>query len=91
MVPQTLKAIFTSVQIMNSRTSRRFLQSRITPDMEKKLVFLTSQVTQLPELYGTVPTVGSVVDPKLCCSVPDSDHTFQEISDPDRDPDPNPT
>ncbi|OAD54141.1 Integrator complex subunit 3 like protein [Eufriesea mexicana] len=26
------------------RTSRRFLQSRLTPDMERKLVFLTSQV-----------------------------------------------
>jgi integrator complex subunit 3 len=31
-------------QLMETRTSRRFLQSRITPEMEKKLVFLTSQV-----------------------------------------------
>ena len=31
-------------QLMHTRTSRRFLQSRITPEMEKKLVFLTSQV-----------------------------------------------
>jgi integrator complex subunit 3 len=43
--PTNLHPTFTGlVQIMNSRTSRRFLQSRITPDMEKKLVFLTSQV-----------------------------------------------
>lgn len=43
--PTNLSPTFTGlVQIMNTRTSRRFLQSRITPDMEKKLVFLTSQV-----------------------------------------------
>lgn len=43
--PTNLHPNFTGlVQIMNTRTSRRFLQSRITPDMEKKLVFLTSQV-----------------------------------------------
>lgn len=43
--PTALAPTFTGlVQIMHSRTSRRFLQSRITPDMEKKLVFLTSQV-----------------------------------------------
>ena len=29
---------------MQTRTSRRFLQCRLTPDMEKKMVFLTSQV-----------------------------------------------
>jgi integrator complex subunit 3 len=32
------------VPLMQMRTSRRYLQSRITPEMEKKLVFLTSQV-----------------------------------------------
>lgn len=32
-------------QLMHTRTSRRFLQSRITPEMEKKLVFLTSSVS----------------------------------------------
>lgn len=43
--PTNLSPTFTGlVQVMNMRTSRRFLQSRITPDMEKKLVFLTSQV-----------------------------------------------
>ena len=29
--------------LMHTRTSRRFLQSRITPEMEKKIFFLTSQ------------------------------------------------
>ena len=43
--PSALAVDFTGVvQVMKVRTSRRFLQSRITPDMEKKLVFLTSQV-----------------------------------------------
>jgi len=43
--PTSLAPTFTGItQIMNTRTSRRFLQSRITPDMEKKLVYLTSQV-----------------------------------------------
>ncbi|XP_013140527.1 PREDICTED: integrator complex subunit 3 homolog [Papilio polytes] len=43
--PRSLCPNFTSVlQILNTRTSRRYLQSRITPDMERKLVFLTSQV-----------------------------------------------
>ncbi|XP_019696020.1 integrator complex subunit 3 isoform X1 [Harpegnathos saltator] len=32
------------LQLLQTRTSRRFLQSRLTPDMERKLVFLTSQV-----------------------------------------------
>ena len=35
------------VSLMQMRTSRRYLQSRITPEMEKKLVFLTSQVRKL--------------------------------------------
>ena len=44
--PKHLAPNFTGVtQLMHTRTSRRFLQSRITPEMEKKLVFLTSQVT----------------------------------------------
>ena len=42
--PTNLSPTFTGLmQIMQMRTSRRFLQSRITPEMEKKLVFLTSQ------------------------------------------------
>ena len=32
------------LSILQTRTSRRFLQSRLTPDMEQKLVFLTSNV-----------------------------------------------
>lgn len=43
--PRSLSPTFTGVlQLLQSRTSRRFLQSRLTPDMERKLVFLTSQV-----------------------------------------------
>lgn len=30
--------------MLQNRTSRRFLQSRLTPEMERKLVYLTSQV-----------------------------------------------
>ncbi|XP_071450149.1 integrator complex subunit 3 [Hetaerina americana] len=43
--PKSLCPTFSGVlQLLQSRTSRRFLQSRLTPDMEKKIVFLTSQV-----------------------------------------------
>ncbi|KAM3965550.1 integrator complex subunit 3 [Aphomia sociella] len=43
--PKTLCPTFTNVlQLLHTRTSRRYLQSRLTPDMERKLVFLTSQV-----------------------------------------------
>ncbi|XP_066993064.2 integrator complex subunit 3 isoform X2 [Anabrus simplex] len=43
--PKTLCPTFTGIlQLLQTRTSRRFLQSRLTPDMERKLVFLTSQV-----------------------------------------------
>lgn len=43
--PKSLCPTFTSIlQLLQTRTSRRYLQSRLTPDMEKKLVFLTSQV-----------------------------------------------
>ncbi|CAG4935167.1 unnamed protein product [Colias eurytheme] len=43
--PKTLSPTFTNVlQLLQTRTSRRYLQSRLTPDMERKLVFLTSQV-----------------------------------------------
>ncbi|GLH05303.1 Integrator complex subunit 3 homolog [Gryllus bimaculatus] len=43
--PKGLCSTFTGIlQLMQTRTSRRFLQSRLTPDMERKLVFLTSQV-----------------------------------------------
>lgn len=43
--PRTLSPTFSGLpQLMETRTSRRFLQCRITPEMEKKLVFLTSQV-----------------------------------------------
>ena len=44
--PRTLSPTFSGLaQLMETRTSRRFLQCRITPEMEKKLVFLTSQVS----------------------------------------------
>ncbi|RZF35820.1 hypothetical protein LSTR_LSTR006278 [Laodelphax striatellus] len=44
-IPKTLAPNFTGVlQLLQSRTSRRFLQSRLTPDMERKMVFLTSSV-----------------------------------------------
>ncbi|XP_021933684.1 integrator complex subunit 3 isoform X2 [Zootermopsis nevadensis] len=43
--PKSLCPTFTGIlQLLQTRTSRRFLQSRLTPDMERKLVFLTSQV-----------------------------------------------
>lgn len=43
--PKSLTPAFTGVlQLLQTRTSRRFLQSRLTPEMERKLVFLTSQV-----------------------------------------------
>ncbi|KRT78830.1 hypothetical protein AMK59_7723 [Oryctes borbonicus] len=43
--PKTLSPSFSGVlQLLQTRTSRRFLQSRLTPEMERKLVFLTSQV-----------------------------------------------
>lgn len=43
--PKTLCPTFTNIlQLLQTRTSRRYLQSRLTPDMERKLVFLTSQV-----------------------------------------------
>ncbi|KAJ2949698.1 hypothetical protein O0L34_g15629 [Tuta absoluta] len=43
--PKSLCPTFTTIQqLMQTRTSRRYLQSRLTPDMERKLVFLTSQV-----------------------------------------------
>lgn len=43
--PTSLHPTFTGIQqVMQTRTPRRFLQSRLTPDMERKIVFLTSQV-----------------------------------------------
>ncbi|KAG8191408.1 hypothetical protein JTE90_010584 [Oedothorax gibbosus] len=43
--PSSLAPTFTGVaQLLAMRTSRRFLQCRLTPDMEKKIAFLTSQV-----------------------------------------------
>lgn len=43
--PKSLAPTFTGViQLMHTRTSRRFLQSRITPEMERKLYFFTSNV-----------------------------------------------
>lgn len=43
--PKSLCPSFTSIlQLLQTRTSRRYLQSRLTPEMERKLVFLTSQV-----------------------------------------------
>lgn len=43
--PSSLSTTFTGItQLMQTRTSRRFLQCRLTPEMERKVVFLTSQV-----------------------------------------------
>lgn len=43
--PKSLCPTFTSVlQVCQIRTSRKYFLARITPDMEKKLVFLTSEV-----------------------------------------------
>jgi len=43
--PKALSPSFTGLlQLMQTRTSRRFLFLRLTPDMEKKIVFLTSSV-----------------------------------------------
>ncbi|GFY70429.1 integrator complex subunit 3 [Trichonephila inaurata madagascariensis] len=43
--PASFSPTFTGVaQLLAMRTSRRFLQCRLTPDMEKKIAFLTSQV-----------------------------------------------
>ncbi|XP_050442209.1 integrator complex subunit 3 isoform X1 [Adelges cooleyi] len=44
--PYSLSTSLTNgvIQILETRTSRRFLQSRLTPDMERKLVFFTSSV-----------------------------------------------
>lgn len=43
--PKSLCSNFNGIlQLLQTRTSRRFLQSRLTPEMERKLVFLTSQV-----------------------------------------------
>jgi integrator complex subunit 3 len=43
--PKNLSPNFTGIQqLLQTRTSRRFLMSRLTPDMEKKIVFLTSNV-----------------------------------------------
>nr|CAD7452925.1 unnamed protein product [Timema tahoe] len=43
--PKTLCPNFTGIlQLLQTRTSRRFFQSRLTPEMERKLVFLTSSV-----------------------------------------------
>uniref|UniRef100_A0A8C3IKJ1 Integrator complex subunit 3 n=1 Tax=Chrysemys picta bellii TaxID=8478 RepID=A0A8C3IKJ1_CHRPI len=43
--PQALSAQFTGVlQLLQLRTSRKFLACRLTPDMETKLLFMTSRV-----------------------------------------------
>ncbi|XP_051992722.1 integrator complex subunit 3 [Xyrauchen texanus] len=43
--PQTLNPQFTGIlQLLTSRTSRKFLACRLTPDMETKLLFMTSRV-----------------------------------------------
>ena len=47
MHPKSLSPTFGGItQLMRTRTSRRFLQSRITPEMEKKLLFLTTHVSR---------------------------------------------
>lgn len=34
------------LQLLTARTSRKFLACRLTPDMETKLLFMTSRVTR---------------------------------------------
>jgi len=44
--PQALSPQFTGIlQLLQSRTSRKFLACRLTPDMETKLLFMTSRVS----------------------------------------------
>lgn len=51
--PRSLSPTFSGfAQLMQTRTSRRFLQSRITPEMEKKIVFFTSQVKHPLLIYN---------------------------------------
>lgn len=38
------------LQLLTARTSRKFLACRLTPDMETKLLFMTSRVTIPPVL-----------------------------------------
>lgn len=43
--PKSLCPMFTGVwQLLQIRTSRRFLQSRLTPEIERKLLFMTNNV-----------------------------------------------
>ena len=43
--PSALSPTFTGIhQLMQMRTSRRLIASRLTPDMENKLAFLMSKV-----------------------------------------------
>ena len=43
--PQSLNSQFTGIdQLLSMRTSRKYLASRLTPDMENKIAFLTSKV-----------------------------------------------
>jgi len=43
--PKSLSPHLTGVnQLLSMRTSRKYLQSRLTPDMEKKIFYLTHQV-----------------------------------------------
>ncbi|XP_050319375.1 integrator complex subunit 3 homolog [Bactrocera neohumeralis] len=43
--PESLHPTFTGIwQLLQTRTSRRFLQSRLTPEIERKLTFLASSV-----------------------------------------------
>uniref|UniRef100_A0A336LPS8 SOSS complex subunit A homolog n=1 Tax=Culicoides sonorensis TaxID=179676 RepID=A0A336LPS8_CULSO len=45
LTPKKLHPQFSGIwQILQTRTSRRFLQCRLTPDMERKLIFLTNNV-----------------------------------------------
>lgn len=46
------------LQLLTSRTSRKFLACRLTPDMETKLLFMTSRVstqTLIPDTQTTIP------------------------------------
>ncbi|NXM63345.1 INT3 protein, partial [Illadopsis cleaveri] len=63
--PQVLSSQFTGVlQLLQSRTSRKFLACRLTPDMETKLLFMTSRVT-LHRIPPEFPTESLLNSPRI--------------------------
>ncbi|XP_026719721.1 integrator complex subunit 3 [Athene cunicularia] len=73
--PQVLSAQFTGVlQLLQSRTSRKFLACRLTPDMETKLLFMTSRVIPSCSPGGSCANTGeegtSMPGPQCTSPVP---------------------